>query len=154
MRLRTKVLLILLAVFTLMQFFQPNRNSGKTASANDITKVYPVPDNVQAILKKACYDCHSNSTRYPWYTYIQPFGWMMNSHIKEGKAELNFNEFGSYSARRQRSKIKAIAGSIKDGSMPLDSYTLIHRDAKLNNTEKNLILNWLRRIEEESSQQQ
>ena len=154
MRLRTKVLLILFAVFTLMQFFQPNRNSDKTASADDITKVYHVPDNVQAILKKACNDCHSNSTRYPWYTYIQPFGWMMNSHIKEGKAELNFNEFGSYSARRQRSKVKAIAGSINDGSMPLASYTLIHRDAKLNNTEKNLILNWLRRIEEESSQKQ
>lgn len=135
-----------------MQFFQPNRNSGETATANDITKVYPVPDNVQAILKKACYDCHSNSTRYPWYTYIQPFGWMMNSHINEGKAELNFNEFGSYSTRRQRSKVKAIAGSIKDESMPLASYTLIHRDAKLNNTEKDLILNWLRRIEEESSQ--
>ena len=152
MRLGFKVLLILLAVFALMQFFQPNRNSGETALASDITKVYTVPDNVQAILKKACYDCHSNSTRYPWYTYVQPFGWMMNSHINEGKAELNFNEFASYSARRKRSKIKAIAGSIKDGSMPLASYTLIHRNAKLNNTEKDLILNWLRRIEEESSQ--
>ncbi|HEY0054708.1 MAG TPA: heme-binding domain-containing protein [Pedobacter sp.] len=152
MRLRFKILLILLAVFALMQFFQPDRNFSEAASTNDITKVYPVPNAVQAILKKACYDCHSNSTRYPWYTYIQPFGWMMNSHINEGKSELNFNEFGSYSARRQRSKVKAIAGSIEDGSMPLASYKLIHRDAKLNNTEKNLILNWLRGIEEESSQ--
>ena len=151
MRLGFKILLILLAVFTLMQFFQPDRNSGVTASANDIAKIYPVPVSVQAILKKACYDCHSNSTRYPWYAYIQPFGWMMNSHIKDGKAELNFNDFGSYSARRQRSKIKAIAASINDGSMPLASYTLIHKDAKLNHTEKNLILNWLRGIEEESS---
>ena len=152
MRRGLKILLIFLALFAFMQFFQPESNSGETASGNDITKVYPVPDEVLAILKKSCYDCHSNSTHYPWYTHIQPFGWWMNSHINEGKSELNFNEFGSYSARRKRSKVKAIVASIKDGSMPLVSYTLIHRDAKLNHTEMNLIINWLRQIEEASSQ--
>ncbi len=154
MQRKYKILLILLAVFVFIQFFQPNQNTGETASENDITKVYQVPDAVHAVLKKACYDCHSNSTNYPWYTHIQPFGWLMNSHIKEGKSELNFNEFGSYSARRQRSKIKAILASIKDGSMPLTSYTLIHRDAKLNNTQKTLITNWLSQLEEASSSKQ
>lgn len=151
---RKKILLIVLTVFIIIQFFQPDKNDKKGIEATDITKIYFVPDNVKAILKNSCYDCHSNSTKYPWYTSIQPLGWWMDSHIREGKSELNFNEFGSYTTRRQKSKLKSIGESIEDGSMPLSSYTIIHQRAKLSNEEKLLITKWLTDIRTSSAQKQ
>jgi hypothetical protein len=144
-----RILLTAFVLIIVMQFIQPERNNRKTKGM-DITKIYPVPANIYGILKNSCYDCHSNSTRYPWYTYIQPFGWWMASHIREGKSELNFDEFGDYSSRRQKSKLKAITESIKDETMPLPSYTLMHRSAKLSEKDKELLIHWLDEIQNDS----
>ncbi|TCK83659.1 heme-binding domain-containing protein [Albibacterium bauzanense] len=141
-----KGLLFLLGVLVLIQFIQPARNTSGQAYPADISRIYPMQEKVQGILKISCYDCHSNNTDYPWYANIQPGGWWLASHIKNGKEELNFNEFGNYSSRRRQSKLKAIAGSIKDGTMPLASYTLIHNGAKLNSADKQLLLNWVQRM--------
>ena len=138
-----KGLLFLSGLLVVIQFIQPERNIGTQAYPADISRIYPMPEKVQGILKTSCYDCHSNNTRYPWYANIQPGGWWLASHIKEGKQELNFNEFGMYSLRRQQSKLKAITGSIKDGTMPISSYTLIHKNARLSKAEQDLILNWI-----------
>lgn len=132
----------LLAILVLIQFFRPARNAGSTDLVMDVTRIVNVPLPVQSLLKTSCYDCHSNHTNYPWYANLQPVGWLLANHIKEGKGELNFNEFGSYTKRRQLSKLKAIAGSVRDGSMPLSSYTLIHQNAKLSDEEKGLIIGW------------
>jgi hypothetical protein len=107
----------------LIQFIQPAQNKSSELLSTDMIKTFIVHQNVQSILKAACYDCHSNNTNYPWYSYIQPFGWVLANHIKEGKVELNFSEFGSYTQRRQASKLKGIENRIKDESMPLSSYT-------------------------------
>ena len=101
-----------------------------------------MPDTVQILLKTACYDCHSNNTNYPFYAYIQPIGWLLNNHIQEGKKELNFNEFGGLPKRRQASKLKSIANQIKDEAMPLPAYTILHKNAILTKTDKDLIINW------------
>jgi len=138
-----KILLGLLVIFILIQFVQPARNKSRQVMQNDISKIVSVPSDVQGILKKACYDCHSNNTEYPWYANMQPMHWFMNNHIQSGKAELNFSEFGSYTSRRQQSKLRSIENSLKDGSMPLNSYTLIHRNAILTKTEKLLLMNWV-----------
>lgn len=138
-----KILLGLLLILALMQFVQPARNVSGQVMPNDMAKIVAVPSNVQGILKKTCYDCHSNNTDYPWYTSIQPLHWFMNSHIRSGKAELNFNEFGSYAPRRQQNKLRSIENSLKDGTMPLYSYTLIHRNAILTETEKSVLINWV-----------
>lgn len=140
----TKIFLGLLFVLLFMQILQPARNRSAQASPKDISRLVLVPDNVQGILKKACYDCHSNNTQYPWYAYVQPLHWFLNSHIRSGKEELNFNEFAGYSLRRQQSKLRAIENSIKEGTMPLSSYTLIHRDAILDQKEKLELLRWIR----------
>jgi hypothetical protein len=134
--------LFLLLAFVVIQFFRPERNTGKGDLLNAITKQVPVPADVQVLLQNACNDCHSNNTRYPWYVNMQPGAWFMSQHIREGKKELNFDEFGSYSGRRQLSKLKSIAGSVKDGSMPLSSYTLMHKEARLSDKEKELIIEW------------
>lgn len=138
-----KVLIGLLVIFLVIQLIHPARNIGGQDMPNDISRVVAMPAQVRGILKKSCYDCHSNHTDYPWYTYVQPIHWLMNSHIKAGKEELNFSEFATYSRRRQQNKLRSVANSLKDGSMPLSSYTLIHRNAILTETEKTLIVNWV-----------
>jgi len=137
-----KVLLALLIVFIAMQFIQPVRNKTNEVQPADLIKHFSVPENVAGILKTSCYNCHSNNTHYPWYANIQPAAWLLAKHINDGKEELNLNEFGNYSQRRQLSKLKSIHNSIKDGSMPLSSYTFIHKAAKLSNESKALILDW------------
>jgi len=107
-----------------------------------IEHLYPMPDSILLILKIACYDCHSNHTHYPWYSDIQPISRILNKHIVEGKSELNFDEFGTYSGRRQRSKMKAIVNQVEEDEMPLKSYKLLHKKAELNKHEKAQIINW------------
>ncbi len=142
MRLLKVIALFLVLAFVVIQFFRPERNTNKGDLSNAILKQVPVPPDVQMHLQNACYDCHSNNTRYPWYVYVQPVAWFMSDHIREGKKELNFDEFGTYSVRRQLSKLKSIAGSVKDGTMPLTSYTLMHKEARLSEFEKELIIDW------------
>ena len=148
MRVVKKILLALLAVFIIIQFIQPVRNKSGQVLPIDLTKSFHVPENVHSILQSACYDCHSNNTKYPWYSRIQPLGWMLENHIRKGKAELNFSDFGSYSKRRQISKMNGIANSIKDGSMPLSSYRLMHKAARLSNNEKALLIDWAIKIKD------
>ncbi len=144
-------LIVLLVILVAIQFVQPARNQSVQASSGGIASVINVPENVQAILQNSCNDCHSNNTRYPWYATLQPGAWWMASHIKDGKAELNFDEFGNYSKRRQLSKLKAIQGSIEDKSMPLPSYTFIHRNANLSQKDQKLLKDWLEISREEIS---
>ena len=144
-----KILVIGLIIFLLMQLYQPARNdySGQVLPT-DVAKVYKVPPEVQATLTTSCYDCHSNNTVYPWYSYIQPARMLLDSHIEEGKGELNFSEFGSYSNRKQETKLKSIGSQVKSGEMPLDSYTLLHKDAELTTEKKRTLLNWIENIQD------
>ena len=139
---------MLLIAFAVIQCIQPARNKSGQVLQTDITNTVTVPSNVKTILVAACYDCHSNNTRYPWYSYIQPGGWWLANHIKEGKEELNFSEFGTYSHRRQINKLRSIETSIKDGAMPLSSYTLLHKGARLTNDEKALIIAWTNKVKD------
>ncbi|MBS1511684.1 MAG: heme-binding domain-containing protein [Bacteroidetes bacterium] len=138
-----KIVWTLLIVFIAMQFVQPVHNKSEQVLATDFTKIYPVPDSIQLILKRACYDCHSNNSNYPWYSNIQPVAWMMARHISNGKDKLNFSDFGSYTNRRQISKLKGIANQIKDDEMPIASYKLMHPKARLLEAEKEMIMNWM-----------
>ena len=141
---KKKIVFGLLTGFVAIQFIQPVRNISNAVLPTDFQKIYAVPDKVVSMLKISCYDCHSNNTHYPWYSFMQPGAWLMASHIKEGKADLNFSEFGAYSSRRQQSKLQAIANSIKDKTMPIWSYTLIHKNAKLLPDDKAVLLDWIK----------
>ncbi|HSD06163.1 heme-binding domain-containing protein [Flavobacterium sp.] len=143
-----KTFFIGIIIFLLIQFYHPARNIGFEQDLTaDFTRVYPVPKNVEVILRTSCYDCHSNNTNYPWYSNIQPVRFFMDSHINEGKEELNFNEWGNYSKRRQNSKLKAISKEIKENEMPLASYTLIHKNAVLSSIQKQEVMNWINSLE-------
>ena len=144
-----KILFIGLIIFLLMQLYQPARNiSFEQDITGNFTKVYNVPKNIETILRTSCYDCHSNNTYYPWYSYIQPSRFFMESHIAAAKENLNFNEWGNYSARKQNNKLDRIAKQIKSNEMPLSSYTLIHKNATLSATQKKEVLDWISQLKD------
>ena len=137
------VLIIFVIAFIVIQFKKPSKNAGEEIAANQITAVQMMPEDLQQILKVSCYDCDSNTTHYPWYYNIQPVAWVLNDHIVAGKDELNFSEFATYPTYRRYKKFKEIIKEVKDGDMPISSYTLLHRDASLNADQKLLIENWV-----------
>ncbi|MDP3944269.1 MAG: heme-binding domain-containing protein [Lutibacter sp.] len=148
MNLYKKAIHLLLIAVVGIQFLPTTRNQSNDVFETDFTKTFIVPNNVQNLLKNSCYDCHSNNTNYPRYYKIQPVGWLLENHIKEGKKELNFNEFGTYSKRRQKSKLKSIINQIDEDEMPLWSYTLIHKDAKLSDVDKELLIRWMYKLKD------
>ncbi|HRH47334.1 MAG TPA: heme-binding domain-containing protein [Panacibacter sp.] len=139
---KKKLLLLLLVVFVAIQFIHPERNESAKPQTADISTIYKVPVDVSNILNKACSDCHSNNTIYPWYANVQPVAWWLNDHIQEGKGEINFNEFASYAPAKQYHKLEEFKKQIDEGEMPLSSYTLIHTNAKLTDSEKKTLTNW------------
>ena len=131
-----------------IQFVPTDLNQSDTVPKTDFLLVNNTQENISAILQESCYDCHSNNTKYPWYNKVQPAAWFLENHIKDGKEELNFNEWDTYSNRRKNSKLKSIISQVKDDEMPLASYTLIHKDAKLSKSEKTLIIDYIKNLKE------
>lgn len=136
-----KILLILsVTILVGIQFIPTKFNKEVVNKTDDFITMYNVPNTIATKIKTSCYDCHSNNTIYPWYSKIQPINMLMSQHIEEGKEDLNFSEFGAYSDRRKKSKLKSIISQIKNDEMPLTSYTLLHWDASFSIKEKKEIL--------------
>lgn len=104
---------------------------------------YEIPSNVHGILKQKCYDCHSNHTRYPWYFNLQPVGWWMYKHIEDGKRELNFSEFKTYSAKKAAHKLEETVELVREKEMPLKSYVWLHPEARLSAEEEKALIDWI-----------
>jgi hypothetical protein len=146
---KKKILLVILIIFVGIQFIRPARNESAGMTANDISQHYHVPAPVQEILKRACNDCHTNNTNYPWYTNIQPVGWWMQHHVDEGKHSLNFSEFGTYKPKDQDHAMEEVIEVIEKNEMPLNSYLWIHRDAKLSEADKKALMDWAKQLKAE-----
>lgn len=143
MSLSRKILTAVLVVLIAIQFIRPSQNNGDADGENAISKKFQVPEQVQTILKQSCYDCHSNNTRYPWYANIQPVGWWIQySHVNDGKRHLNFSEYASYSDKRAKHKFEEIADEIREGGMPLGTYTFLHHDAVLSAEQTKTLIDW------------
>ncbi|MFY7900842.1 MAG: heme-binding domain-containing protein [Chitinophagaceae bacterium] len=143
-----KAAIVLLFVLVIMQFFKPEKNIAASASTHHIRTVYQVPNDVEKILAKACYDCHSNHTNYPWYSNIQPIAWWLTNHVTDGKKHLNFDEFGTYRIAKQNHKLEEVVTEVQESEMPLTSYTLIHGNSKLTDVEKNLLYQWVETVKD------
>jgi hypothetical protein len=137
------ILLVVAIIIVVIQFIRPGKNLGPADPSKEIASVINVPGDVSAILRKSCYDCHSDSTRYPWYSEVMPVGWFLAGHVNDAKTRLNFSEFGSGSLRRQYKKLEEISEQIGQGEMPLDSYLLMHGDAALAPGEKEALNRWV-----------
>jgi len=132
-----------------IQLFDTDKNISATPSENAIEKHYQVSSHVQGLLKTSCYDCHSNNTAYPWYSNIQPVKWWLADHVNSGKRHLNFDEFNTYTKEKKLKKLDEIAETVKEGEMPLSSYTIIHHNAKLSSTDKSEIEKWVVQVKKE-----
>ncbi|KKM63346.1 hypothetical protein LCGC14_1512340 [marine sediment metagenome] len=140
---------MLLVGFVGIQFFPTSRNQSETLPKIDFMVVNNVPKQVEITITTSCYDCHSNNTEYPWYNKVQPVAWFLEDHVKQGKEELNFNEWADYSSRRKNSKLKSIISQIEDDEMPLFSYTIVHGDAKLSEGQKKEIISYMTQLKKD-----
>ena len=138
-----KVSVAILFMILVMQLLQPTKNVSPGISENDVSKAYDMPVEVHEVLVGKCYDCHSNNTRYPWYVHVQPIGWWLASHIKEGKEHLNFSEFKTYDQKKATHKLEELSEVVTEGSMPLSSYLIMHREAKVTAEETGMINSWI-----------
>ena len=148
MKLVKIIALVLLLAFVGIQFIPATRNQSDLIPETDFMLVNKVPETIQKKLQVSCYDCHSNNTKYPWYNKIQPVTWFLENHIEEGKAELNFNEWDSLSNRRKKSKLRSIIKQIESGEMPLESYTLIHKDATFTEAEAEEMISYITQLKD------
>lgn len=142
MKILKRIAIVVAGLLLIVQFIRPPRNIAEANSTNNITTTFNVPDDVQQMLRTSCYDCHSNSTRYPWYAEVQPIGWWLNNHIQAARRELNFSEFARYRLQRQFIKLQQIAELVNEDEMPLPSYLIIHTDAKLSTQQKERLVAW------------
>lgn len=138
-----KILIGLGVVLVAIQFVRPERNLSDDRTY-DVSTKYAVPEDVKQILAVACNDCHSNKTEYPWYANIQPVAWFLDHHVTDGKRHLNFSNFTSRSVAYQNHKFEETIEMVKEGEMPLASYTYLglHAGANLTDQQKQSLINW------------
>ncbi len=132
-----RAILIILSILIFMQFFQIDKENKKL----DKTLEIKAPDNIMTMLKDACYDCHSNQTKWPWYSNIAPFSWAIDTHVKDGRKALNFSTWEEYSPEEKKKKMKEIFRTAY-ASMPLSSYIKFHEEADLTREQRTQIRDW------------
>jgi len=152
MSLLKKIGIILLVALLVIQFIRPAKNQLSVNPEQQLISRFPIPDSVHLILQKACMDCHSNNTRYPWYASIQPIDWWLNEHVQDGKKHLNFDEYTHRSLRYQYHKMEETIEMVKEEEMPLPSYTWTHPEARLTKEERVAITRWAQSVMETMKQ--
>jgi len=142
MKTSKRISLLILVIIGIAQFFQPDKNQGDLTTIEPFLNETKPSEQVQKILETACYDCHSNSTNYPWYAKITPVNFWMDNHINHGKQELNFSRWNQYSSKRKEHKFDEIIELVERKEMPLESYTWVHKDAILTDAQINQVVLW------------
>lgn len=134
--------IVLIVLVGIASFLDEINNSGAWYGANDYTHVIPVDSSVQKSIARACLDCHSNFTNPVWYDNIVPLSFLIKHHVDEGKHELNFSEFASYSVKKQKHKLHELIEQVEEGEMPMEAYVWMHPTAKLSAEEKQNLIAW------------
>lgn len=137
-----KIGLGLLAVLVLIQFIRIDKTNPPLEPGNDFLTVAGVPVETGQLIKAACYDCHSHHSVYPWYTNIAPVSWWIKNHINEGRHHLNFSTWNTYEAKKKDHKLEECVEEVKEGHMPIASYTWMHPEAKLSQQQREQLVAW------------
>ncbi|MCB0770239.1 MAG: heme-binding domain-containing protein, partial [Flavobacteriales bacterium] len=124
-------LIMLVVILASAQFIRPDTSLPDREAANDLIAITQPNAEVSALLRAACYDCHSNETKYPWYDRITPVNWWVQHHVDEGRAEGNFSRWGELPEKKRKHFAEEAAELIEAGEMPLPSYTWMHGEARL-----------------------
>ena len=142
-----KISVILLVAFILIQFFPIDKNNPAPTPQMDFLTIKNTPESTANLIRNGCYDCHSNETKYLWYSNVQPIAWLLQDHIEEGRKELNFSTFATYEPKRQAHKLAEAIEQIEKGEMPLDSYIIAHSEAKFSEAQKQEVIQYLKLVE-------
>jgi hypothetical protein len=134
--------ILLLAGFIIIQFYQPEKNTGEQLTETDLVWSTDIPSELANKLMTSCYDCHSNYTHYPWYGYISPVSWLLDKHIREGKEKLNFSIWADYSKKEKIVFLGGICNEMLDMKMPLPVYEQLHVEARLSAEDIFMICDW------------
>ena len=132
----------LLAVLLIMQFFRPEPNNTPPDPEMDMLLLVSPGEDIAELVRKACYDCHSNQTVYPWYSKISPVSWYLDKHIRDGKEELNFSDFGGLDKADKIGMFADFCDVLDAGTMPLQSYMILHSDARLSGEQQLMLCEW------------
>jgi hypothetical protein len=127
---------LLTVVFVAIQFVPVDRTNPPVVSDVD------APPEVEAILRRSCYDCHSHETRWPWYGYVAPISWFLHDHIEEAREDLDFSDWPTFDFEAQALALQDIREQIRKGEMPLRSYLLLHGEARLSDSDRRLLIDW------------
>lgn len=141
-----RILLSVLIVFIFIQFFRIDKSNPPVDSAQDFVVSTSAPEPIQKILKSACYDCHSYETQYPWYSNLAPVSWWLKNHINEGREEMNFSNWGTFSAKKKDHKLEECIELVDEGEMPLSAYTWIHGESRLTAEDRKTLTSWFRQV--------
>lgn len=133
-----KIFIIVFVLFLLIQLVPVNKGNPSVNNPLNIEDL-----RVEKILKESCMDCHSNTTIWPWYASIAPFSWKISEHVNEGRKELNFSEWGTYSKEKAIHKLEEVVDEVEEGHMPENSYTWLHAEAEITEEELLIIKNWV-----------
>lgn len=136
------VLIILLIAFIAIQFYRPDRTAPAIVQAETLEASVEVPGDINLIMERSCNDCHTNQTRYPWYSNVSPFSWFLANHISDGRRHLNFSVWNTYSDKKKSKKLEEICEQLESKEMPLPSYLWIHRDAVLSEDDSKALCDW------------
>lgn len=137
-----KILLLLLAVFVIMQFSRIDKTNPKVEKAKDFISLTNPPADIEKMIRSACYDCHSHETKYPWYSNVAPVSWIIGNHIEEGREYLNFSLWGDYKEGKANHKLHECEEEVEEGHMPISSYTWTHGDADLSDEQREKLAEW------------
>jgi len=135
---------VLAVVLALIQGYRPERTNPPVDSSRTLHAHVDVPPAVDAILDRACNDCHSNDTHWPWYSNVAPVSWMVVKDANEGREHLNFSEWASFQPDDARHALKEICEEVQKGAMPMKEYTWTHRDARLSQSDISTLCGWTR----------
>ncbi|HEU4931575.1 MAG TPA: heme-binding domain-containing protein [Pyrinomonadaceae bacterium] len=140
------LLLIGVCLFAIAQFIRPAKTNPTSESSNALEAHVQVDLPVAQIFNRSCNDCHSNKTRWPWYSHVAPVSWFVIDHVNHGRSHMNFSEWGSYDKNEQRELLDETCRMVKKGEMPLSSYTPMHSDSKLTPADITTICEWTNRL--------
>jgi len=145
-RILKKVLLVIAIVLVIAQFFGPEKNEGDITSVDAFLAETQPPEDVKVILKNACFDCHSDHTRYPWYNTITPVNYWMADHVRHGKGDFNVSKWSDYSLKKKDHKLEELIEEVEEKEMPLPSYTWTHGDANLSPEQIEAVVTWAKTV--------
>jgi hypothetical protein len=131
-------------LFIGLQFVRPAKTNPAIDQARALEQHIQISGEVQSILKRACYDCHSNETKWPWYSQIAPVSWFVIDHVNHGRSHLNFSDWSRYDKSTQAENLRLIQETVKTDVMPMSSYLLAHSEAKLSPEDKVVISDWVK----------